>query len=165
MRGHLRTSGFTLIELLVVVALIGLAVTLAVIHIDRDTDRLAAIEARRFKSLVEYARDESLMTGKPYAIEFDQAGRGYQFLTFGTLWQVVERDSVLKPRRLPEGLRMDVDLLQTGGTRALVVVDGLGAITPFVLHLRGDKKEYSVTLDAAQNLQVQHIDVADRSKG
>lgn len=165
MRKNIHTAGFTLVELLVVVALVGLVITFIVVNIERDVDQLAQIEARRFKALVEYARDESLLTGRPYAVEIDEAGSSYQFLVPGEPWQVVGRDDVLKPRRLPEGVRLRLDLQQSGTSQRLVVVDGLGVITPFALFLRGDSREYSITLDAGQNLQVRHRDVRRQGKG
>lgn len=165
MRQRKYIPGFTLIELLVVVALIGLVLTYVVIHIERDLDQVAELEAQRFKALIEYARDESLLSGKPYAIEFDESKSGYRFLTTGTAWQEIDNDQVLRPRRLPEGIQAQLALLDAVKGQHLIVVDGLGTITPFTLSLRGDTREYRVTTDAAQNITIRSDYDVSQGKG
>ncbi len=149
-----RNAGFTLIEVLVVVALLGLIVTLLVVNIERDLDQTAELEAKRFRALIEHARDESLLSGRPYAVQFDEAERSYRFLIPGEPWQVVTNDDVLRKRQLPEGIALRLDVREADAGGQLLVVDGLGSITPFVLVVSGDSKEYLVTIDAAQNVQL-----------
>ena len=62
-------SGFTLLEIMVVVVLISLTVTLVSINLDRDLDQIAHREAVRFARLLEHVREESILTGKVYAID------------------------------------------------------------------------------------------------
>jgi len=146
--------GFTLIEMLVVVSLIAVLVTLVMIRTDRDLDRIAELEATRFKALIEYARDESILLGRPYAVEVDAAARRYRFLVPGETWQPVKKDEVLRERHLPDGITMSIDTTGTGGRDPLVIVDGLGAISPFNLTIHGTYRDYIVTVDAGQTLKV-----------
>ena len=65
-------GGFTLLEIMVVVVLIALTVTLVGMNLGRDTDQIAQLEATRFARLLSQVRDESVLTGKSYAIELNE---------------------------------------------------------------------------------------------
>ena len=153
---HRKISGFTLIELLVVIALVGITVTLVVINIERDPGQIAQLEAERFRSLVKHAQDESLLSGRPYAVEVDEAKRSYRFLEPDTPWRVITKDDVLRERTLPEGLQLRLDVKETGpgANGHLVVVDGLGLITPFVVTISSENNQYQVTVDTGQNVRL-----------
>lgn len=155
MRAQGKNEGFTLIELLVVMALLGLVVALVVVNIDRDEGQLAELEAKRFQALVEHARDESTLTGRPYGIEVDEASHSYRFLKPGEPWQVIENDDLLRPRHLPEGVSLRLDVREAGSSAHILIVDGLGVITPFILTVAGGNKRFVVTVDAAQNVRLE----------
>ena len=145
--------GFTLLEIMVVVVLIGLGVTLITLNLERDVDQVADLEARRFASLIEYLRDESILTGRLYAVEVDEAEKRYQFLIYDKEWVTVNRDDVLRQRVIPEylGLRFSAP----DDLKNRLVVDSLGELTEFELTILGDETDYIVTLDDAQNIEVQ----------
>ena len=150
MRAKGKHDGFTLIELLVVIALVGLVVTLVVLRIDRDAGQLAQLEAERFYALVTHAQDESLLSGRPYAVEIDEASGSYHFLKPGKPWQVITDDDVLRSRQVPEGVGLHMEMQQPDTIGHMVVIDGLGLITPFVLTVSGGAKKFEVSSDTGQ---------------
>lgn len=149
-----RQAGFTLLEIMVVVVLIAISATFAVINLDRNNDDIAELEARRFAQLVEHARDESILSGRPYAVQVDPDDRSYTFLQHGEEWTQVENDDVFRRRELPEDLVMAFETSGDTGTEGLLIIEGLGVISPFVLTVRGDTRAYRVSVDEAQNVIV-----------
>lgn len=142
---------------MVVVVLIGVTVTVISLSFSRDVDQVAELEAQRFAALLELVRDESILSGQTYAVEVDEAERSYHFLTAGDKWTPVAKDTVLRPRRLPEYLRIRLDLLERvkGGDNSRVVVQALGDVTPFTLTIVGEHRDYIVTMGPAQNLVIE----------
>ena len=153
-----RQRGFTLLEIMVVLVLIGISVTIIGLSLERDRDQVAELEARRFARLLEYLRDESVLSGRTYAVEVDEQAGSYRFLEAGETWTPVSRDDLLRQRLLPEYLSLRLDLPEGGGPQSsqLLVVQALGDVTPFVLTVVGDDYDYTVSLDLSQNLVVQH---------
>ena len=151
--------GFTLLEIMVVVILIVLTVSLVGVNLARDLDQVAELEANRFASLVEHVRDESILSGKIYAIEVDEGQKTYQFLESSQGWQPVARDDVLRQRHFPEYLSIRFDILQQQkpDRTGFLVVEGLGEITPFRLAVEGEKYMHVVALDDSLNVRVDRI--------
>jgi type II secretion system protein H len=148
-------AGFTLLEMMVVVVLIAISMTFAVISLDRDNDDVAELEARRFARLVEHARDESILSGRPFAVQVNPADRSYTFLRYGGEWIEVKHDEVFRRRVLPEDLKLEFEIPGDSDGGGLLVVEGLGVITPFIFTVRGDTGLYRVSVDQAQNVVVQ----------
>ncbi len=150
-------GGFSLLEMMVVVALIGLSITIVSLSLDRDVDRVAELEARRFAALVAHVRDESILTGRSYGVRVDEHDRSYEFLVPGASPRPVERDDLLRKRRLPEYLNVRLDLPERPATDTppMVLIQAIGDITPFVLTITGDKSDFQVSVDPAQNLKVE----------
>lgn len=57
-----RQSGFTLIELMMVILVMGLAVTLVALSMNRDSQSLAKEEAEEFIRQAEFVAEQSLLT-------------------------------------------------------------------------------------------------------
>ncbi|MDJ0956069.1 MAG: prepilin-type N-terminal cleavage/methylation domain-containing protein [Arenicellales bacterium] len=151
--------GFTLLEIMVVVILVVLTVSLIGVNLGRDLDQIAQLEASRFARLVEHVRDQSILSGEVYAIEVDDRRKTYQFLQASRQWHPVTKDDVLRPRYFPDYLSVRFDILQRSETdqRMLLVVQGLGEITPFRLSVEGDKFVHVVTLDDSLNVKVDRV--------
>ncbi|NOZ10620.1 MAG: type II secretion system minor pseudopilin GspH [Gammaproteobacteria bacterium] len=151
------SAGFTLLEILVVVLLIAITASFAVVSLNRDVDRLAQLEARRLVGLIDQLRDESVVSGKSYALEILSDERAYRFLVAAEGWQPITDDSLMRQRVIPEPLSMSYDTpIDAGvGERELVVVQASGQITPFTIVIYGEDKAYHVTLDPAQNIKIQ----------
>ncbi len=146
--------GFTLLEIMVVVVLIGLSATVIVLNLERDVDQVAEQEARRFASLLEYVRDESILTGRLYGIDIDESERRYEFKRFDGEWRPVERDDVLRPRTLPEYLGIRFDSVQRGVAESLLVIGSLGEIQPFFLTISGEESDFIVNLGAMHDIVI-----------
>jgi len=156
----MHQKGFTLLEIMVVVILISITVTLVSINLDRDLDQVAHQEALRFAKLLEHVREESILTGKSYAIEIDENKKSYRFMESADGWKPVTGDDLLRKRLFPEFLLVKFDALQgaseSDGGR--VVVQGLGDVTPFQLVVSGDNFLHVVKLDDAFNVIVDRVD-------
>jgi hypothetical protein len=140
---------------MVVVLLIGVSITLIALNLERDIDQVAEQEARRFASLVEHLRDESILTGRLHGIEIDEPERRYTFLRFDKDWSPVTQDDSFRPRVIPDYLHIQFDTGQEQTDKPLVIVDALGEIQPFFLTIIGQDFEYVVNLNSNQNVAVE----------
>lgn len=158
---HLRDgqTGFTLLEIMVVVILISLTVTLVSINLDRDLDQVARQEALRFAKLLEHVREESILTGRIFAIEVDEQDKSYRFMESAEEWTPIKNEDLLRKRHFPEYLSVRFDALQVQeeGDAALLVVQGLGDVTPFQLVVSGDDYLHIVKLDDEFNVVVDKV--------
>ncbi|MFC1681504.1 Tfp pilus assembly protein FimT/FimU [Pseudomonadota bacterium] len=156
---RVHQKGFTLLEIMVVVILISITVTLVSINLDRDLDQVAHQEALRFAKLLEHVREESILTGKSYAVEIDENKKSYRFMESADGWKPVKGDDLLRKRLFPEFLSVKFDALQgsaeSDGGR--VIVQGLGDVTPFQLVVSGDNYLHVVKLDDAFNVIVDRV--------
>jgi general secretion pathway protein H len=110
MRLHGRSGGFSLIEILVVIVIIGIVMSIAMLSITlAGGDNQLREEARRMVSLVDVARDESLLQGREFGLELMQAA--YRFVEFDPLtrqWSEIIGDDTLRLRQLPEELELEL---------------------------------------------------------
>ncbi len=145
---------------MVVVVLVGITVTLVALSFNRDVDRVAQLEAERFAALVDLVREESILSGRAFAIEVDEAERSYRFLRADKDWVPVNDDSLLRPRTLPEyvNLRLELPARSTKRAAPRVVVQSLGEVTPFELTIVGERAAYKVGLDGGRNLVIERRD-------
>lgn len=107
----MRTNrGFTLIEVLVVVVIVAIIIGTLVLSTDLvGDDRQLEEERRRLASLIQVVQDEALMQGREFGVEIMQSS--YRFVEFDPLtfqWNEVPGDDLLRLRRLPEGLELDL---------------------------------------------------------
>ncbi len=110
MRRHGGSRGFSLIEILVVIVIIGIVMSIAILSVTlAGGDSQLREEAQRIVSLVEVARDESLLQGREFGLEFMQ--NGYRFVEFDPLarqWTEIIGDDTLRQRELPEELELEL---------------------------------------------------------
>ena len=105
-----KKNGFTLIELLTVIAIIGIisAISIFAINTTNKNDDLT-VNATRLASLIELSREEAIMQGRDYGIEFIE--NGYQFLEYVPMlesWVDLQNDHLFKQRKLPSGLQYEL---------------------------------------------------------
>ena len=162
-------SGFTLIEILVVITIVGIVLSMAVLSLGLlGENKELDTEVRRYVSLMEVARDESMLQGREYGLEILQ--QGYRFVELDPLtrqWTEIIGDDVLRARSLPETIELelyledqqieleyDAALLESGedDDESLkqyaphVFVFSSGDMTPFQLLFRQPINDQSVVL-------------------
>lgn len=149
-----QQSGFTLVEIMVVVVLIALSATFAVVNLQRDADQIAELEARRFAQLIKQVREESILSGRRYAVAINDKDNTYRFLIHRNEWMPVEHDELLRPRRFPSDLKVSFTLPGAPTGQELLIVDEIGEMTAFELALSGASNRYIVSLDTNQQVVV-----------
>jgi general secretion pathway protein H len=134
-------AGFTLIELLVVLVIIGIVIGSVGLSMDTGQGR-AETEAKRVAALLTLAREEAVLTGNEYAVEF--TARGYRFYFWRQKrWQAAA-DETFRERQLPADLQMALRLPDeprpaasrlagAGEAPARIYLLSSGEITPFEL--------------------------------
>lgn len=159
-----RRAGFTLIELLVVLLI--LTITIGIVSVNlggSDTDRVRD-EADRLVALLTTARDEAILQGQYFAVQFQ--ADGYRFLRVDAKGQlaVIESDDTFRPRRLPEGMTLSVALDgAAAGDEAGLVLEPSGQLPPFLLTFRlGEVRWYAVNENAGR-LQSRATPEAERA--
>lgn len=168
--------GFTLIELLVVLLIIGITVSFAVLSIgDRGRERGAEQEAQSLAARLSLAGQESVLQAREIALQLTK--NGYQFLALDEdKWRVLDDDEILRPRSLPDGLRLELKLdgesVLIGGQEEkadkakdvpLIYLLSSGEMTPFELILHDEYGTHFRIVGAA-NGQLNVLKLADEAK-
>ncbi|HJW81696.1 MAG TPA: type II secretion system minor pseudopilin GspH [Acidiferrobacterales bacterium] len=139
---RLRT-GFTLIEIMVVLLIIAITIGMVGINLQRGDNNRAQEEADRIVILLQAAREEAILQGQVFAVQFSTDG--YRFLRLnnkGKLEQI-EKDDVLSPRSLPDGVTLSFTMDGAAAdTEAGLVLDPSGSFIPFVLTLRAGEARW-----------------------
>lgn len=104
-----HNRGFTLMEVMVVVVIVGIMISFAVLSIGNPGAGQLEKEARRLAALVELAGEESILQAQELGLKLDSDS--YSFLAYnGERWVPLEQDNLLKPRQLPDGMRLELDV-------------------------------------------------------
>ena len=137
LRTHLVNSGFTLIEIMVVLLIVAITIGMIGVNLQRGDNNRVQEEADRIVILLQAAREEAILQGQVFVVQF--TSDGYRFLRLsnkGKLEQL-EKDDVLFPRSLPDGVQLTFTLDGVAAdTEAGLILDPSGSFIPFVLTLR-----------------------------
>ena len=158
--------GFTLVELLVVCVIIGIIAAGAVLSLSvLGSDRELDTERDRLVELINYARDQAALQTRELGLFCTQDG--YRFLVFDpltNLWEDYTGDDALRPRALPEGLKIALTIeshevvLNTAAQEAKykeanpqdykphIMIFSNGDLTSFALTLERGGTDHSATL-------------------
>jgi len=109
------SSGFTLIELLVVVVIISISIGYVVVNISSNTEEgILEEEITRLQQILRFAHQQSVIRAEEYGVRFYETG--YRFMLFDELndsWVDISNDKLLRSRRLPEQIELDLYIEQT----------------------------------------------------
>lgn len=144
--GTRKHDGFTLVELLMTMAILGLAATAVVIAAPDPRPSLGE-EADTFAARLVKAREESLLTNRPVAME--ATAEGYGVSTFdGRQWTALS-EGPFQPGQWQETTGVE---LADDGVR--IVFDPTGVAEPATVTLFRDAARIAVTVDAAGEVRI-----------
>lgn len=137
-------AGFTLVELLMVIAVIGLAAGAVVLAVP-DPRPAVGLEAERFAARLSRAREESILSGRPVAVE--ASADGYGFTVFdGAAWSVLD-EGPFGPQNWTGGTTVEPAAVR-------VVFDPTGVAEPAALTLSRDQVSRTVAVDGAGEVRI-----------
>ena len=134
-------AGFTLVELLMVIAILGLAAGAVVLAVP-DPRSPVAEDAERLAARLVRAREESILSNRPVAVEATRAGYGFTVFD-GTRWAALT-EGPFEPETWTAGTTVGP---ATGPVR--VVFDPTGVAEPVTLTLTRERHSRIVTVDGA----------------
>jgi general secretion pathway protein H len=106
--------GFTLLEILLVLVLIGMASVGVMMAMPQNISNNDNIDwqLQRFSTLVQFAEDEALISGKELGLVFNK--NTYQFTYYDYTsknWLALESDQMSKMVKLPDSITLEYELL------------------------------------------------------
>jgi general secretion pathway protein H len=163
-----RERGFTLLEMMLVVVLIGLTVTFVNLKLEPNPEDLVHREARRITALVNQLQEESVLSGRPLAMQVDAFEGNYEFLSIvDGEWKTIEDDELFRSRDFffpIKGVLVveaasiikndDADDGEGKPFNPRLVVDPVGYITPFTLTLILESHQAIISLDEFANVVI-----------
>ena len=149
--------GFTLLELMAVLVIIGIILTFVTLTAggDKRAEQMGR-EVQRLAALIEMASDEAVMRSEQFAIRFGEDE--YEFMILrDNEWFTVTEDPVLRPRSLPQGVELRLELEENHPEQMTsedaelpqVFLLSSGEMTPFILTLTASETETKYYLKAS----------------
>ena len=134
-------QGFTLVELLMVVAIMGLAAGAVVLSVP-DPRPSVAEDAERFAARLSRARQESILSNRPVAVEATAAGYGFAVFD-GTAWSALD-EGPFGPETWTAGTTV-----APSAPPVRIVFDPTGVADPASLTLTRDRHSRTIAVDGA----------------
>ena len=136
LRAHIVNSGFTLIEIMVVLLIVAITIGMVGINLQRGDNNRVQEETDRIVILLQAAREEAILQGQVFAVQFSEDGYRFLRLNHKGKLELIEQDDVLAPRSLPDGVTLSFTMDgAVAETEAGLVLDPSGSFIPFVLTL------------------------------
>lgn len=134
-----RSSGYTLLELVAVVFIISLLTAIAIPSFFSSGDSGLKSDARKMASLLRYLNDSSIYTKKTFSLAFDLQEDSIS-------WHGPDGDKTEKIKSLSSVALQSKGEVKEG--QVTVFFGPLGINENISVHLKGDKKGMTVTLNA-----------------
>ena len=132
-----RATGFTLIEIAIVLLIITITIGMVGINLHRGDDNHVRDEANRIVILLQAAREEAILQGQVYAVQFTHDGYSFQRLNTKGKLEAIKTDDVLMPRVMPDGVSLSFEMDGVEAkTENILILEPSGAFDPFVITLR-----------------------------
>ncbi|MEO0368287.1 MAG: GspH/FimT family protein [Pseudomonadota bacterium] len=145
------TRGFTILEIIIVVAVIGIIASVLIGSLIQDTDRIARLEANRFLTVATEVRDEAVLQGTNYVLNFTD--QSYQFEQLNSADDDAG-DALLKPRKIDPQIELEAKALNlVEGEPARIIFDSIGEVTAFEVAFIGSQTRHLITLDDQGNFE------------
>lgn len=169
-----RNAGFTLLEILVVIVIIGIILSFASLSIGRSTDRVAQEESQRLAGLITLAAQEAVLQSREMALQFTPGG--YEFVVFDKdQWRRISGDDTLRERRLPEGVRLDINVegeavalgkadAEKPASQPRIYLLSSGEVTPFQITLQSKANGSSYQLKGDVGGRVEMSETGNAAK-
>jgi type II secretion system protein H len=149
-----RLRGFTLIEILVVIVIIGIVTVGAVLSMSfTGPDRELHTEGDRLADLMNYAQEQGELQTRELGLYCTD--HSYKFLAFDArrnLWVPIDDDDALRPRTLPDAIKLQLDVEGREVVLASVADEEKKKIAPVdlqphvMIFSNGDLTSFRVTL-------------------
>ena len=135
-------KGFSFIELLLLIAVMGISLSVVSANLGQNNRDILNDEVLRLVSLLNYASDESISTGRP--LLWEQTENGYRFLQRDEnldIWKPALEAYVLRARQLPEKIYIESAQNQYGKTR-VVFFSASGVSSPYTIKMsNGEQRQ------------------------
>ena len=148
--------GFTLIEMLVVIAVLSITLSLVVVNLTRNESTYLEDEGRRLALLLEFARNEAIVSGQPLAWTASLDGYTFSRKPHGKSWVELDTDGMLVSRAWSQSSKM-ASLLIAGLPSAIgdpIVFTTSGINLPYELVLAAGKWRVTLSGDQAGKVRV-----------
>ncbi|WP_245597642.1 type II secretion system minor pseudopilin GspH [Psychromonas aquimarina] len=111
---HRRQSGFTLLEIMLVFLLIGMVSVAVVMTLPGNlaSNRSLDWQAKRFSTVLQFAQDEALISGRELGLVFDKYNYQFAWYDYETRkWLPAAGEQIAGKIELPESMRIEHQLL------------------------------------------------------
>lgn len=112
-RPHFQ-AGFTLLEIMLVLVLIGMASVGVMMAMPQQVNENNNVDwqAQRFSTLLQFAEDEALISGKELALVFKDNTYRFAFYDYTTKkWLALVSEQIGKVNKVPESMTLEYTLL------------------------------------------------------
>ena len=160
-------QGFTLIELLVVIFIIGLVVAAATLTLGDNQAERMKLKSQQLTALIDLAKEQAIFNSQELGLLFTKDSFSFYRMTTATnkkneeitTWQVIDDDSLLTKRTLPEGLEFELYLEGVKVAFSAAKRDEItphvfilsdGTVSPFELNIT-DRIDHTLGIKFAEN--------------